>query len=142
MAIEIRGMAPLLYVYDMPTSIAFYSDVLGFQIVASDRKPVPHNDWVLLELNGVQLMLNTAYEADHRPSTPDAIRIAAHRDTCIYFSCPDVDATHKYLRDKGVKVKPPEIAHYGMKQLYLSDPDGYDLCFQWRVEEPEKLNAG
>ena len=32
MAIEIRGMAPLLQVFDMPTSIAFYRDVLGFQV--------------------------------------------------------------------------------------------------------------
>jgi len=29
MAIEIRGMAPLLQVFDMPTSIGFYRDMLG-----------------------------------------------------------------------------------------------------------------
>jgi glyoxylase I family protein len=134
MSIEIRGLAPLLEVFDMPTSIAFYRDVLGFQIAGSDRKPVPHNDWVLLELNGAQLMLNTAYEADERPLAPDAARIVAHHDTCIYFRCPDVDAAHTYLRDKGVQLKPPEIAPYGMKQLYLLDPDGYNLCFQWPAE--------
>jgi len=32
MAIEIRGMAPLLQVFDMPASIVFYRDVLGFQV--------------------------------------------------------------------------------------------------------------
>ena len=31
MAIEVRGMAPLLQVFDMPLSIAFYRDVLGFE---------------------------------------------------------------------------------------------------------------
>ena len=76
MAIDVRGMAPLLNVFDMPTSIAYYRDVLGFEIVGTDRNPVPNNDWVLLELNGVQLMLNTAYEADQRPPSPDAARIA------------------------------------------------------------------
>jgi len=35
MAIEIRGMAPLLQVFDMPTSIAFYRDVLGFDLVST-----------------------------------------------------------------------------------------------------------
>jgi catechol 2,3-dioxygenase-like lactoylglutathione lyase family enzyme len=137
MSIEIRGLAPLLQVFDMPTSIAFYCDALGFKIVGTDGKPVPHNDWVLLELNGAQLMLNTAYEADERPSVPDATRIAAHRDTCIYFGCPDVDEAYTYLRDKGVQLKPPKIAPYGMKQLYLADPDGYELCFQWRAENRE-----
>jgi catechol 2,3-dioxygenase-like lactoylglutathione lyase family enzyme len=33
MAIEIRGMAPLLQVFDMPTSIKFYRYVLGFEVV-------------------------------------------------------------------------------------------------------------
>jgi hypothetical protein len=32
MAIEIRGMAPLLQVFDMTASIVFYRDVLGFQV--------------------------------------------------------------------------------------------------------------
>jgi len=140
LSIDIRGLAPLLQVFDMPVSIAFYRDVLGFQIIGSDGKPVPHNDWVLLELNGAQLMLNTAYEADDRPAAPDAARIAAHRDTCIYFGCPDVDAAYQWLRDKGVQLKPPKIAPYGMKQLYLPDPDGYNLCFQWRAEKTEKAN--
>jgi glyoxylase I family protein len=142
MAIAFDGMAPMFYVFDMPTSIAFYRDVLGFQIVASDGRPVPDNDWVLLEHDGLQLMLNTAYESDERPSAPDADRIAAHRDMCLYFGCQDVDAAHTYLRSKGVNVKPPKVAPYGMKQLYLLDPDGYDLCFQWRAETTGTQDVG
>jgi catechol 2,3-dioxygenase-like lactoylglutathione lyase family enzyme len=63
MAIEVRGLAPLLQVFDMPASITFYRDVLGFRIVGTDGKTVPDNDWVLLELDGTQVMLNTAYES-------------------------------------------------------------------------------
>lgn len=133
MGIEIRGMTPLFQVFDMPASIAFYRDVLLFEIVRTDGKPVPDNDWVLLELRGVQLMLNTAYEADARPAAPDPARIAAHDDTCLYFGCPDVDAAYAYLREKGIQLKPPKVAPYGMKQLYLHDPDGYRLCFQWKA---------
>jgi len=36
-----------------------------------------------------------------------------------------------HLRSRGIAVNEPKIAHYGMKQLYVSDPDGYNLCFQW-----------
>ncbi len=39
-------------------------------------------------------MLNTAYEEDARPRAPDPARVAAHEDTAIYFSCPDVDAAY------------------------------------------------
>jgi len=27
----------------------------------------------------------------------------------------------------------PSVAPYGMKQLYLQDPDRYELCFQWKA---------
>lgn len=134
MAIDVRGLAPLLQVFDMPTSIAFYRDVLGFEVVATSQPGKERFGWALLRLNGLELMLNTAYEDDERPPAPDPARVAAHNDTSIYFSCPDVDAAYADLRKRGVKVKEPRIAPYGMKQLYVSDPDGYELCFQWAVK--------
>jgi catechol 2,3-dioxygenase-like lactoylglutathione lyase family enzyme len=134
MPIEVRHMAPLLQVFDMPTSIEFYCAVLGFEVVMSDGKTLPNVDWVMLELNGVQIMLNTAYEAPARPAKADAAHIAAHRDTGLFFACPDVDAAYRHLAAKGVNVKEPKVAPYGMKQLYVDDPDGYVLCFQWKAE--------
>src|SRR6266850_1963695 len=131
MAIEIQGMAPLLKVFDMPTSIRFYRDVLGFEVESTSKPRGEHFDWALLKLNGVELMLNTAYEQDARPLAPDSARFAAHDDTAIYFGCPDVDGAYAYLRARGVAAKEPKVAPYGMKQLYVSDPDGYNLCFQW-----------
>jgi glyoxylase I family protein len=131
MAIEIRGMAPLLQVFDMPMSIAFYRGVLGFEVVSTSNPGEDRFGWALLKLNGVELMLNTAYEDHARPTVPDPGRMAAHEDTAIYFACPDVDAAYAHLRAHGVPVKEPRVATYGMKQLYINDPDGYNLCFQW-----------
>ena len=130
MGIEIRGMAPLLEVFDMPASIRFYRDLLGFQVI-STSSPGDEFDWALLERDDVQLMLNTAYERDERPPTPEPARVSAHRDTALFFGCPDVDAAYAHLHGHGLEIKPPTVAPYGMKQLYLLDPDGYNLCFQW-----------
>jgi catechol 2,3-dioxygenase-like lactoylglutathione lyase family enzyme len=128
MPIELRGMAPLLMVFDMPTSLAFYRDVLGFQAVSTSN---PEGDWVLLRRDGIELMLNTAFEAPDRPPAPDPARAAAHRDTALFFGCPDVDAAYGQLRALGLEVQPPVVRDYGMKQVYVTDPDGYNLCFQW-----------
>ena len=132
MAIEIRGMSPLLSVFDMPTSLRFYRDTLGFAVV-QDSGQGDESGWVMLQAGDSTLMLNTAYDNDDRPDAPDAINLAAHHDTCIYFGCPDVDSAYEYLREKGIAADPPENAPYGMKQLYLHDPDGYNICFQWPV---------
>ncbi len=134
MAIPVRHMAPLLQVFDMPTAVKFYCDVLEFKVVMTDGKQAPNCDWLLLELDGIQVMLNTAYEAPHRPPAPVAARVAAHDDTCLFFATPDVDGAYRHLREKGLNVKEPKVAPYGMKQLWVHDPDGYGLCFQWRAE--------
>jgi catechol 2,3-dioxygenase-like lactoylglutathione lyase family enzyme len=130
MAIDIRGLAPLLEVFYMPASIHFYRDVLGFELVTTSQ-PGEHFDWALLRLNGVEVMFNTAYEDGERPAAPDLARVAAHADTCLFFGCADLDAAYRYLRAQGLDVSEPAIRHYGMKQLYVRDPDGYGLCFQW-----------
>jgi glyoxylase I family protein len=131
MSIEVRGVRALLQVFDMPTSVRFYRDVLGFQVVQPSEHEGDRFDWGLLRLNDAEVMLNTAYEQEHRPAQPEPARMAAHGDTCLYFGCPDVEATYRHLRSHAVDVKEPKIAAYGMKQLYVRDPDGYELCFQW-----------
>jgi glyoxylase I family protein len=45
-----------------------------------------------------------------------------------------VDGAYAQLLAKGVSTdQPPKVAHYGMKQLYLRDPDGFGLCFQCKA---------
>jgi catechol 2,3-dioxygenase-like lactoylglutathione lyase family enzyme len=136
MTLDVRGLTTLLQVYDMPTSVRFYRDLLGFQVVTTS--PTLGKDrfhWALLRLGHAELMLNTAYEFDsERPAEPDLARTAAHDDTGLFFSCPDVDAAYQELSGKGLNIKPPFVTGYGMKQMYLHDPDGYSLCFQYSAE--------
>lgn len=129
MTLRIGGFATLLQVFDMPASLTFYRDVLGFEVV-SDVPEDGRCDWMLLQLHGSELMLNTAYEAGDRPSVPDPARIAAHADTGLFFGCSDVDAAYLTLQHRGVVVNPPVATDYGMRQLYLKDPDGYEICLQ------------
>lgn len=130
-------MAPLLQVFDMPTSLHFYRDILGFNVVQSSGQG-DDVDWVLLKLNDIELMLNTAYEKPRRPSTPDAQRKAAHGDTTLYFGCPDTDAAYAYLIARGLDIKKPEITGYGWKALSIIDPDGYHLCFHYPLPETDR----
>ena len=129
---QIQYICTLLQVFDMKKSLQFYCEILGFTIhqFAGEKDDI---GWVWLKWGSNDLMLNTAYETPDRPEKPDAARIAAHSDTAIYFGYEDVDAVYRDLLSKGVTTEPPNIAPYGMKQLYLSDPDGYKLCFQWSM---------
>jgi len=129
MQIKVSSLTPLLQVFDMPTSVAFYRDVIGFEVVMPAQQG-NRFDWALLRMGGASLMLNTAYEAHERPAVPDAARRAGHGDMTLFFACPNVDEAYEYLRSKGIAVEKPVIRVYGMKQLTVIDPDGYELCFQ------------
>jgi glyoxylase I family protein len=138
---EVRGACPYFEVYDMPASLRFYIDQLGFTLV--DHSPHLGGDdpyrfhWCWLRLGGTaDLMLNSCYEFDdERPTLAEHQKQRGHRDTCLYFGCPDVDAAYTELLARGVEIqRPPKVAPYGMKQLYLKDPDGFGLCFQWKAE--------
>jgi len=62
MLIHVNEVVTLLEIFDMPRSLAFYRDLLGFEVVASAG-----DDWAMLKLGGASLMLNTRYESDDRP---------------------------------------------------------------------------
>ena len=130
---KLQGMTPLLAVFNMPRSLKFYRDILGFEVVA-DSGDGDRSSWVWLRLNDVDLMLNDQYEPGHEPDAPPSDRTLWHKDVILYFGCPDTDGAYEYLRSCGIDLEPPKVAWYGMKQLTFSDPDNYSICFQWKAE--------
>jgi catechol 2,3-dioxygenase-like lactoylglutathione lyase family enzyme len=127
---RIQGLCPLIQVFDMPASLRFYRDALGFEIV-QQSSPGDHCDWVWLRRDNAELMLNTMFESDSRPDQPDAVRSTHHGDTAFFLGTPDVDSMVQHLRECGIECEPPIVTPYGMKQAYAKDPDGYTVCFQW-----------
>ena len=123
MPIDMCGVCPLLQVFDMPTSVRFYRDILGFEIVGN--APLLGEDefgWCWLRHGeSTEIMLNTIYDYGERPDHPDPARAAAHGDTCLYIACPDVDAAYGFLLDKGLNLREPRIANYGMKDGHVFD---------------------
>jgi catechol 2,3-dioxygenase-like lactoylglutathione lyase family enzyme len=131
--ITVRGLCPLIQVFDMPRSLHFYRDVLGFEEV---QKSGEGDDvgWAWLRHGEAAVMLNTAYDTGERPAAPDPGRVAAHGDTALFLGCQDLDGAYTHLVAHGVAAEPPKVAPYGMRQLYAKDPDGYGLCLQWPAE--------
>jgi glyoxylase I family protein len=129
MTLRLSGFATLIQVFDMPTSLTFYRDVMRFEAI-SDVPDDGQCDWAWLKSGESELMLNTAYEADERPEFREPFRVAAHSDVILYFGCQDVDGACAYFRARGLAVEDPAATPYGMKQVYVKDPDGYQICLQ------------
>jgi catechol 2,3-dioxygenase-like lactoylglutathione lyase family enzyme len=119
-------MVPLLYVTDMDRSAAFYGNKLGFELI-QQWEPEGKMLWCLLKRGGAEIMLQKATDEDGPAE-------GFGRGVEFFLWCDDADAMHAELVANGLKLDPPQTAFYGMKQLFVKDPDGYELCFQNRVE--------
>ena len=54
--------------------------------------------------------------------------LAFYRDV-LYFEFHNLDALYAHLTSCGYELEPPANTSYGLRQLSVDDPDGYELCF-------------
>jgi glyoxylase I family protein len=132
MPITAGKVTPLIQVYDMRRSVAWYCDVVGFEIVQK-HEPDGHLHWATLRFGDAVLMLNSKYEDDEQLEARST-HVEGHGDLTLYFDCPNVDEAYEQLLNKGCDVAAPVTRYYGMKQVTVADPDGYELCFQQPVK--------
>jgi catechol 2,3-dioxygenase-like lactoylglutathione lyase family enzyme len=118
----VRELVPLLFVQDIERSLAFYRDSLGFE-VRGKWEPDGKLSWCRIERGHSALMLQQALEEDGPAE-------GRGRGVGFFFVCDDADAVHSEFRSRGLQLNAPEVAFYGMKQVFVKDPDGYELCFQ------------
>jgi catechol 2,3-dioxygenase-like lactoylglutathione lyase family enzyme len=119
----LNSLIPLLNVQDIDRSLGFWRDVLGFEVVASFAED-GRLAWARIARGAVQLMLN-------RRGTDPGPRLARtpYHDAVLYFAVDDVHALVRQLRTSGVQVDDPESQEYGLDEISLRDPDGYELAF-------------
>jgi uncharacterized glyoxalase superfamily protein PhnB len=123
----VRELWPLLFVEDIDRSIAFYRDQLGFTLARQATDGDGRIFWCRVERGGCSVMLQQAEEAEDGPAE------GRGRGVIFYFICDDVDVMHAELARRGMRLDPPKVAYYGMKQLFVPEPDGYELCFESEV---------
>jgi uncharacterized glyoxalase superfamily protein PhnB len=119
----IRELVPLLFVEDAARSADFYRERLGFAL-AQSWAPEGTLAWCRLVRDGAAVMLQQACPEDDGPAE------GWGRGVVFYFNCDDAAAMHADLASRGLSIAPPQAAFYGMNQVRVRDPDGYELCFQ------------
>ncbi len=120
----LRTVWPLLAVDDLEESIAFWRDQLGFTIAGQAEAADGRTFWCRLQRDASSIMLQRADEVEDGPAR------ARGRGVTLYFMCDDVDAFFREVSTRGLQVAPPTTADYGMRQLYVPEPNGYFVCFE------------
>jgi catechol 2,3-dioxygenase-like lactoylglutathione lyase family enzyme len=106
--------AVTLKVASMPTSVRFYRDLLGLEIIHGGEDGYFSS---LRTLHGKDPILNLEYG---NPVTQWGRLI---------FYVSDVDRFWAYLKEQGLRPQRPQDASWGERYFHLSDPDGHELSF-------------
>ena len=146
-----------LTVKDMKATLAFYRDKLGFKLREcwpDEKNPM----WMSLELDKQTLMFGASMSsaqcadmmkdnqaaAKFHGKIADAYAKNAHGvGVNIYVTVPDVDAYSKQIEKRGAKPElPPTSQFYGLRDIVLTDPDGYVLTFYTPIKMSSCQSCG
>ncbi|GIU50400.1 VOC family protein [Shewanella sp. KT0246] len=109
---------------DYSVSKRFYTEVLGFKVIAENYREARDSYKLDLQLpDGSQIELFSIPNSPKRPSYPEAQGLRH-----LAFKVDDIDATVAYLGRHNIKVEPVRVDEYtGKKFTFFSDPDDLPL---------------
>jgi catechol 2,3-dioxygenase-like lactoylglutathione lyase family enzyme len=114
---------PHFLVADVRHAAEYYRDRLGFRIIGYffEEPPV----FGMVDRDGAEIHLRRAYDGlkgSNRERVGDALD--------CYIRVDDVEALHAEFKERGADITlAPTLQSYGMKEIYVRDPDGYTICF-------------
>lgn len=109
---------------DYKRSKAFYTEVLGFEILSEVYRAERDSYKLDLALHGQYLIeLFSFPNPPKRPSHPEAAGLRH-----LAFSVENIEMNIQFLKEKGIDVEPVRIDPFtGKKFTFFSDPDGLPL---------------
>jgi uncharacterized glyoxalase superfamily protein PhnB len=120
-------VTPNLLVRDVAKSLAFYRDVLGFEVVATMPPDGSSFVFVWVKRDGVNVFLNDATTAGDEYAALKGKPLGG--SLTIYITLTGVDEYYAKV-SPGAKVEAAlETKFYGMREFAVLDPDGYVLTF-------------
>jgi len=124
---EISGISPFFIVSDVPTSLAFYRDRLGFEITF--QGPEPDDIFFgIVRRGGAQILMKAVGVAPVPNYTRDIKQGIARWDA--FVSVPDPDALAAEFTSRDVEFfEPLRDTYDGLRGFEVKDADGYLLFF-------------
>ena len=134
---------------DTTAALAFYRDVLGFQLDGAwpdEANPM----WASLSLNGQVVMLGSSGDCEpdcgvgefHTKNT-EAWKKAPGGGVFLYLHVSDVDEYCKEVKGRGAKIAmEPKDEFYGLRNFAVNDSEGYCLVFYQPIQMKSCQSCG
>lgn len=123
----LKKLVPNLMVTDVPATIKFYTEILGFALENQHPLDPETPIWANVERDGVSIMFqerNSMIEEfalfTDRPISPTQT---------LFIEVEGVEKLHEAIKDKVEILSPLQTTFYGTIEFYFKDLNGYVLGF-------------
>ena len=126
MAVEMTKITANLMVGDIDASVAFYRDLLGFELAM--RAPEEGAmDWAMLVNGGAEIMLQS--QSSFSDDFPPLAERPIGASIILYIDVVNVKALYERVAGKANLLVDLHETFYGATEFAIEDPDGYVLAF-------------
>ncbi|GGB81365.1 bleomycin resistance family protein [Flavobacterium suaedae] len=139
---KISKLTPNLEVSDIKDTVAFYLDILGFNLVMAvphsqdsmDQKFSPEKEYVyaMVQKDNVEIMFQRSDSFKNDVVFAENLPIGA--SVSFYMDVEGIAELYEDLKNKGQAMTVLKTSWYGMKEFYMKDPNGYILGFAEKSE--------
>ena len=126
MTTNLKKMTPNLMVEDVNNTIAFYKDILSFELLATVPETGQFN-WAMLRRDNVEIMFQA------RASITEEFPVLKDRviggSLTFYIEVEDIQALYTRLQDHVTIVQEMHTTFYGTREFAILDCNGFVLSF-------------
>ena len=120
---QLHGLQPVHLVRDVSATVAYYRDVLGFEVDFVHGDPPIHARVV----TGNQLTGNPVFIRFERAKATESVASSGY---CYIHVAHDLDGLFEQYRQRGVHIEQELTSHeWGLRDFYIRDCNGYVFCF-------------
>jgi uncharacterized glyoxalase superfamily protein PhnB len=123
----LKRLSPNLMVEDVGRSIAYYTDVLGFNLVARVPEEGEPIVWAMLQRDDVTMMLQErkCFEED----LPNVAKGPIGASLTFFVNVAGINDLYEQLKGRVEIVIDLRDTWYGQREFAFKDPDGYVLMY-------------
>ncbi|MDY6833930.1 MAG: VOC family protein [Chloroflexota bacterium] len=121
-----KKLSPNLGVMNVDNTIAYYTEVLGFELVLAVPPGGP-TDWAVLRNGDIEMMFQSQTSlVEVLPQLQDKEIGGAFN---FYIEVEDIEQLYMRLKDKATIINELHTTSYGMQEFLIQDCNGFILTF-------------
>jgi uncharacterized glyoxalase superfamily protein PhnB len=130
---KISRCTPIQIVDAIEPNLDFWENRLGYKRTAEVPPGGKQLDFVILERDGLEVMLQTHKSTEEDMASAGSAERYKTNQTVLYIEVDSLDEATRSLKGVPVVMGPVERP-YGMRELTVKDPSGYAVCFAQSVK--------